>query len=152
MKAITTQDYTTTLLVSQTPEHVFDAINNVAAWWSASFEGRTEKLNDIFTVRFGEVYITSEITELVPAKKIVWHVTDCNKPWLKNTKEWNGTDMIWEISKKGEQTQLRFRHLGLVPELECYDVCSNAWSEYLQQSLLPLITKGKGKPTTTKKG
>ena len=152
MKAITTQDYTTTLLVSQTPEHVFDAINNVAAWWSASFEGSTEKLNDIFTVRFGEVYITSEITELVPAKKIVWHVMDCNKPWLKNTKEWNGTDMIWEISKKGEQTQLHFRHLGLVPEVECYDVCSNAWSEYLQQSLLPLITKGKGKPTTVKKG
>ena len=152
MKAITTQDYTTTLLVSQTPEHVFDAINNVAAWWSASFEGSTEKLNDIFTVRFGEVYITSEITAHLPAKKIVWHVMDCNKPWLKNTKEWNGTDMIWEISKKGEQTQLHFRHLGLVPEVECYDVCSNAWSEYLQQSLLPLITKGKGKPTTVKKG
>jgi hypothetical protein len=88
--------------------------------------------------------------ELIPGKKIVWQVLDCNKPWLKNTKEWNGTEMSWDISEKDGKTHIHFTHIGLVPVVECYDVCSNAWGEYLQQSLLPLITKGKGKPTAKK--
>ena len=147
-----TTDFASTLVADQTPEQVFNAINNVPAWWSTSFEGSTEKLNDVFTVRFGEVYITSKVTELVPGKKIVWLVLDCNKPWLKNTKEWNGTRMSWDITRKGDQTHLQFIHLGLQPEIECFEVCSNAWSEYLQKSLHQLITAGTGKPTTPKKG
>ncbi len=147
---MTTTDYATTLLVAQAPDQVFSAINDVPAWWSTSFEGSTKELNDVFTVRFGAVYITSKVTELVPGMRIVWHVLDCNKPWLKNTKEWNGTNMTWDISEKDEKTMLRFTHEGLVPEIECYDACSNAWAEYLQQSLLPLLTSGKGKPTVSK--
>jgi len=143
-------DYTTTLLVAQTPEEAFNAINNVNAWWSEDMEGSTDTLNDVFTVNFGEVFITSKVVELIPGKKIAWLVTDCNKPWLKNTKEWNGTKMSWEISKRDDKTQIRFTHVGLAPEIECFDVCSNAWAEYLQGSLLKLITIGKGQPTRTK--
>jgi len=145
-----TTDYTATLLVSQTPKEVFDAINNVPAWWSEEWEGSWQKLNDVFTVRFGEVYITLKVTELIPGKKIVWYVTDCNKPWLKDKKEWKDTQLIWEISTKNEETQIDFTHQGLVPEVECYGVCSNAWSQYMKGSLLNLITTGKGHPTPRK--
>ena len=34
----------------------------------------------------------------------------------------------------------------LVPEIECYNDCSNAWSGYIQDSLFNLITTGKGQP------
>ena len=144
-------DYTTALLVSPASQEAFNAINNVPAWWSEDFEGSTAKLNDIFTVHFGDVFITSKVTELMPDKKIVWHVLDCNKPWLKNTKEWNNTRMSWEISEKDNKTQIRLTHIGLVPEIECFDACSNAWGEYLQDSLLKLINTGKGKPTPMKR-
>jgi hypothetical protein len=141
------QDYNASITVNATAQEVFNAINNVRGWWSKSFEGHVEKLNDIFTVRFGDVYITSEIVEFIPGKKTVWHVMDCNKPWLKNTKEWNDTKMSWEISEKNKKTEIRFNHLGLVPEIECFDACSNAWSEYIQGSLFKLLTEGKGKPS-----
>jgi Activator of Hsp90 ATPase homolog 1-like protein len=114
-------------------------------------EGSLQKPDDIFTVSFGEVYITMKVTESVPGKKIVWHVTDCNKPWLKNKKEWKGTELIWEISDKDNNTQILFTHKGLVPEVECYEVCSDAWSEYVKQSLWSLTSKGKGNPTQLKK-
>ena len=140
-------DFTTTLMVDTNTEVTFNAINNVRGWWSEDFEGSTGKLNDIFTVRFGEVFITSKVVELIPGRKIVWHVLDCNKPWLKNTNEWNDTKMCWEISENNEKTQVRFTHIGLVPAIECFDVCSNAWGEYLQQSLRNLANTGKGKPT-----
>jgi hypothetical protein len=141
------QDYNASITVNATAQEVFNAINNVRGWWSKSFEGHVEKLNDIFTVRFGDVYITSEIVEFIPGKKTVWHVMDCNKPWLKNTKEWNDTKMSWEISEKNKKTEIRFNHLGLVPEIECFDACSNAWSQYIQGSLFKLLTEGKGKPS-----
>jgi hypothetical protein len=41
--------------------------------------------------------------------------------------EWTGTDITFDISKKGDQTEVRFTHVGLVPEFECFDNCSNAW-------------------------
>lgn len=148
---IKNQDYTATVVVTATHKETFDAINNVRAWWSEDMEGSQQKPDDIFTVRFGEVYITMKITESVPGKKIVWLVTDCNKPWLKNKKEWNGTELIWGISNKDNNTQILFTHKGLVPEVECYGVCSDAWGEYLKQSLWSLITNGKGKPTKMKR-
>jgi len=141
-----TTDFTISLLVEQTPEQALNAINNVPDWWTKDFEGRTEKVNDIFTVRFGEVFITSKVVELIPGKKAVWLVTDCNKPWLKNKKEWVDTKMSWEISEKDNKTELRFTHLGLVPEIECFGVCSNAWTGYLRKSLWSLITTGIGQP------
>lgn len=145
------KDYMAAIIVTAPQQEAFDTINNVRGWWTEDMEGNLQKVNDIFTVRFGEVYITMKVTELVPGKKIVWLVTDCNKPWLKNKKEWNGTELIWDISNKDNNTQILFTHKGLVPEIECYDACSDAWGDYLKQSLWSLISKGKGKPTQIKK-
>jgi hypothetical protein len=41
---------------------------------------------------------------------------------------------------------MRFTHLGLVSEIECFKDCSGAWTYYVQQSLLKLITTGTGQP------
>ena len=142
-----TSDYTATLLVGNTPEEAFKTINRISEWWSADMKGLSGQLNDVFTVRFGEVFITSEVVEFIPGKKIAWLVIDCNKPWLKNTKEWKGTKMSWEISKMDHKTEIRFTHLGLAPDIECFEVCSNAWSGYLQGSLFKLLTGGKGRPS-----
>jgi hypothetical protein len=60
--------------------------------------------------------------------------------------EWKGTAIVFEISRNGEKTELRFAHPGLVPEYECFEVCSNAWGSYIHGSLRSLITTGKGKP------
>ena len=59
--------------------------------------------------------------------------------------------MIFEIFKQADKTKLVITHLGLVPEFECFDACAKGWTHYLQNSLLPLITTGIGKPDQKKK-
>jgi len=143
---MTRQDYNAIITVEATPQEAFDAINDVSKWWSTDFEGRSEKLDDVFTVRFGETFITLKITAFIPEQKIGWHVTDCYKHWLKDKKEWQDTTMTWEISANGDKTQIDFTHFGLIPGIECYNGCEKAWDFYLKASLFKLLTEGKGMP------
>ena len=137
-------DINYTLLVDQTPEEAFNAVNNVRGWWTGDIQGSTDKLNDEFTYRYKDIhYSKQKITEFIPGKKIVWLVTDSSLDFLKNKSEWNDTKITFDIAKKGGKTEVRFTHLGIAPGVECYDKCSNAWGSYINNSLRNLITKGK---------
>src|SRR5471030_1466125 len=100
------QNYQSSIAADFTPGEAFEAIGQVNEWWAKNIEGNTKKLNDVFTVRFpGETSVTFEITESTPGKKIVWQVTDCYLPWLKDKTEWTGTTVVFEISSLGDETQ-----------------------------------------------
>jgi len=146
---MTTTDFSTTILVNQTPEEVFNAINNPAAWWSGEIKGSTEKLNDEFTYRYKDLHFSNQrIVEMIPGQKVVWLVTESMLNYAEDKSEWTGTKIIFEIDERDDKsdsyrTKLRFSHLGLVPEVECFDSCSNAWTQLIQQSLFNLITTGE---------
>jgi len=143
-------DFTTTLLIDQPQEKVFNAITNVRGWWSEEIEGQTEKLNDEFTYRYLDVHrCKMKLTEVIPNQKIVWQVLDNYFSFTKDSSEWTGTKIIFDISRQDNKTQLRFTHQGLVPGYECYNACSDGWSQYIRHSLLSLITTGKGQPNSS---
>jgi hypothetical protein len=141
------QNFSATNSVTKTPQEAFDAINNVRGWWSENISGGTGQLGDEFTYRYKDVHTCKiRITELIPGKKVVWHVLDNNFNFTKDKSEWQGTVVIFEISQKGSETEIRFTHRGLIPEYECFDVCSNAWGSYIDGSLRSPMTTGKGRP------
>lgn len=146
-----TSNFSTSFLVDQSPEEVFNAINNVRGWWSGEIEGNTDKLDAEFTYQVpGVHYSRQKITAFVPGKKIVWHVTDADLSFVKDKSEWKGTDIIFEIAKKGGKTEVHFIHAGLVREFECYKDCSNAWGLLINGNLRNLITTGKNQPSPWK--
>ena len=147
------QNLTITFTVDQTPEEAFAAINDVRGWWSGEIEGSTDKLGDEFTYRYKDIhYSKQKITELTPGKKVVWLVLDAYLSFIEDKNEWNGTEIIFDIAKKGDKTEVRFTHVGLVPDHECYGACSNAWGSYINGSLRSLITIGKGQPNKKESG
>ena len=141
------QDFTASFSVDQTPEQAFAAINNPRGWWSEEIEGNTNQLGNEFTYHYKDAHrCRIKITELAQGKKVVWRVLDNYFDFTEDKTEWKDTEISFEIAKKGDKTEVRFAHLGLVPEYECFDVCSNAWGSYINGSLRSLIATGKGKP------
>lgn len=149
---MTQQDLTIKITVDGSPQKAFSCIQDVRSWWTENLEGRSQKPNDEFTVRFGDVHVsTQRLIEVVADKKIVWLVTDSRLSFVDDKDEWTGTRIIFDIKAEDGETKISFTHEGLSSRIECFDACSNAWAEYIQISLRNLINTGKGQPALKEK-
>ncbi|GGX29374.1 ATPase [Aquimarina muelleri] len=141
------QNYSATILVEQSPEIVFKAIQNFKGWWSEDIEGKTNQLNEEFFYHYKDVHLCKiKLIEMVPNRKLVYHIIDNQFSFTKDKSEWINTQLAFEISTNDSQTKVKFTHKGLVPEYECYQICEDAWSNYIKKSLYDLITTEKGLP------
>ncbi len=141
------KSFTATILVDQNPAAAFNAIKDLRAWWSEEIEGNTDKLNETFFYHYKDIHLCKiKLIEIVPDIKLVYEVIENQFNFIQDRSEWVGTKLIFEISKEGEKTKIEFTHEGLVPEYECYNLCNDAWSGYINKSLYNLITTDKGNP------
>ena len=147
------KSFTSTILVDATPQASFDAIKDFRAWWGEDIEGNTDKLNETFFYHYKDVHLCKlKLIEMVPNEKLVYLVVDNQFNFIKDKTEWINTKLIFEITPEGDKTKVVFTHEGLAPEYECYEVCNDAWTTYIQGSLQSLITTGKGKPNPKEGG
>lgn len=139
--------YTTSYVVEQSPDEVYAAVLDVRAWWTGEVEGRTDEVGAEFTYRHPpQHYSRQRVTELEPARRVVWLVTDSRLSFVSEPAEWTGSEVVFDIVPTGGGTELRFTHVGLVPDVECFGACSTAWLHYVNGSLHSLITTGRGLP------
>lgn len=139
-------DYTISFVLDNTPEEVFDAINDIRSWWTENMTGSTGAFGDEFAVRFWDLhYSEHRVTEFVPRRKVVWLTTDSYMTFTENRHEWTDSEIRFEITQTAGETLLVFTHEGLNAGCECYQDCANAWSGYLD-SLRTRITTGHGCP------
>jgi hypothetical protein len=69
--------FTTTILVDQTLEQAFGAVNNARGWWSEEIEGQTDKVGATFKYHFRDLHRCEiQVKELIPGEKVVWHILD----------------------------------------------------------------------------
>jgi hypothetical protein len=139
-------DYHSSITANITPEEAIERISHVSDWWTNGFKGNSEKIGDTFTVKFGETFVDFKIVEVVPNRKIVWLVTDCNLHWIRNKTEWKDTKVVWELTPEDGETRISMTHIGLIPRAECFNNCKAGWDFYVGESLLRLLTEGKGLP------
>jgi Activator of Hsp90 ATPase homolog 1-like protein len=140
-------NYATSFYVTQTPAEVIAAITNVRGWWSGEIVGRTDTVGEAFDYRFQDMHrCRIAVTEIVPDRKVAWHVLDNYFSFTADKTEWTGTDVVFDIVSTADGTKITFTHIGLIPEYECFDVCSDGWSAAIRGSLQALITTGLGNP------
>jgi len=140
------RSFTTTIEVTKTPHHVFECIRDVSKWWGGKdLKGATSRLNDEFTITHGDAHYSKQrMIEVVPDRRIVWQITEGRLGWLeRDPEEWTSTTLIFDIAPKGDKTELRFTHEGLVPEKECYARCSEGWNLVIKDYLFNFVTEGR---------
>jgi hypothetical protein len=144
---MTKQHLTAAFTVDKSPDEAFAAINNVRGWWSGDIDGATDRLGAEWTYRHRDMHYSKQrIVELEPGKRVAWRVVDSYLSFVEHKDEWNDTTITFDIVAEGDKTEVRFTHVGLAPEDECYDACSNAWGAYIKESLRNLIATGEGTP------
>ncbi len=138
-------DFNCSIAVNISADEVVKKISNVPGWWGITFTGSAEKQTDRFVVKMGgESFFDFTVTELIPRKRMVWLVTDCNMPWYTDKKEWTNTRLIFDLEEDGGVTTLTFTHEGLTPNVECYKDCEPGWTHWIKTSLFSYLTTGEG--------
>lgn len=146
-KNMESKSYTSTILVDKPAHDAFAAIQNFRGWWSEEIEGNTDKIGETFFYHYKDVHLCKiKLIEMQEDKRLVYQVVDNEFNFTKDKTEWINTKLVFELKSENSNTKIIFTHEGLLPEYECYAVCNDAWTSYIQGSLKNFIETGKGKP------
>lgn len=130
-------NYTYCFTTPKSSKTVFELLLDIEKWWfgiyNETITGTSQNINDEFSFSAGDGmhFTRQKLVEIIFNKKIVWQVTESNLSYLDNPKEWKNTKLVFDILECEGKTQVIFNHIGLEPQIECYDGCSTAWSQYL---------------------
>ena len=131
---------------------VYRAITTPAGlqgWWTATCDVGVG-VGAQSTFRFGQTHNVMRIVSLKPDVEVRWQCIEQHHhapDQLTRTDEWAGTSVVFRlVSESPASTLLQFEHIGLVPALECYEICDAGWSHFLGTSLKGYVETGKGAP------
>lgn len=145
-------DYKRTLNTSASSERAYNAVTSeFGAWWTDP-NATLARIGDIATFRFppNQSTWTFRPKTLEPHKLVEHECVGANHlheglPDSVRT-EWLGTILRFEIKATEAGSVIDFRHCGLKPSLDCYEVCSAGWEFYFMDSLRAYLIEGIGKP------
>ncbi len=129
--------FTYSFTSSKPAAEIFTLLLNIDNWWSGLYSentnGKSERLGDEFSFRAGggAHYSKQKLVERIPNSKIVWLVVESNLNFINDATEWKDTKICFDIQEETDHTKVTFTHEGLIPQIECYDNCSSAWTQYL---------------------
>jgi len=127
------------LEIETTPEKLFESLSTdkgIAAWWTkAKTQAEVGAVNEF---AFGAGAVTFRVEKLEAGKAVAWSA-DQVPP------DWKGTQVLFELSKGGRGSILRFSHTGFKTTTPMVAATSYAWAQYLR-SLKLFLETGKGEP------
>ena len=142
--------YQQSLVIEAAPAAVYAALTTpqgLRGWWTQDCDVATQ-VGGMLQFRFGPHYKHMRIEQLDPQREVRWLCTVAHIDVDRFTRkdEWVGTQLAFHLSPHGDgHTRLDFEHIGLVPEFECHEICSDGWRHFLR-SLQLYAQTGKGTP------
>jgi uncharacterized protein YndB with AHSA1/START domain len=141
-----TDDYANQVHLSASPERVFEILTTAAefaSWWAPATGSAAEAGELRITFDGIEDPLVLRVKQARRPSTVIWEVESCT--FLP---DWVGTAPTVTLSEPDTGgCDLTFRHEGLSPRLECYDMCRTGWDQYLP-SLRDYIDSGTGNPFT----
>ncbi len=134
-------DFETTMTFLSPAEAVFEAITTPErfnSWWvPASGSGLA---GGELTLDMG-TRVVMRVDEAEQPSAVTWTTLVCEPE-----PNWVGTTIRFALTT-GERggSRLHFRHAGLTPQLECFDMCQAGWNRHLSR-LVAYVDDGHGSP------
>ncbi len=149
---MSTANYTRSIVVAADPAAAFEAVTaGVAHWWTVP-DRPLEQIGDRAKFSFppGVSYWTFELMVADRPSRAEWKCVDAlhvheGQPKAIET-EWLGTKVIWNIQDGPDGTVITLEHVGLVPQLLCYEICEMGWDMFFLGSLKQYLDTGTGAP------
>ncbi|MCO1335375.1 SRPBCC domain-containing protein [Microbulbifer sp. OS29] len=144
-------DYTTSFLSPATPERAYRVVaEQMPHWWtptSAPFLAVGDTAKTGFD---GQSYWVFRAKALIPQKLIE---LECIESFMVSEqvdtpREWEGSTLRFEFVEQPGGIRLTFTHIGLRPEMKCWNMCKRGWDHYLPGSLQNYLKNGAGKPNS----
>ena len=144
-KARLAADYTKQVQLHASRELVFSALTTLGGlrgWWTPMVTGKATTGGEL---RFGfaglDEYIIMRVAKSKRPSSVHWNcVIHTSMP------EWNATQPRFDLVEETPGScRLDFRHIGLTPQLECFDDCRLGWDHFLA-SLVAYVEQGVGMP------
>ncbi len=137
----TTDDFRSTTTFAAAPDAVFSALTDIDAltgWWTPA--GGDADVGGTLRFLMGDREVVMRVDEADRPSRVHWSVLVCEP-----APDWVGTSITFDLEPVGAGTELRFRHHGLNPRLECFEACHAGWTRYLA-SLVDYVDRGAGSP------
>ncbi|TNC19386.1 SRPBCC family protein [Amycolatopsis alkalitolerans] len=113
--------------------------DGLSAWWTTC-TGSGQSEGELKFWFDGPQPCVMHVEEATPSA-VRWVVTDCD--FLR---DWVGTRPTFSVTPAGsDRCEIRFRHHGLTPELDCIEVCTQGWNHFIP-SLRSYLETGTGAP------
>lgn len=149
------QNYRRTISVRATPEQAYRAVTTGYGQWWTRTDDAIKAIGDRITFMFPPnlSYWIFEATKLEPIQAVELECVEAfhkiiDKPDAPES-EWLGSQLIFHIEPDDAQTRIHFDHVGLTPDLDCFDVCEAGWNLFFVDSLKSYLNTGVGKPHTS---
>ena len=145
-------NYRKSIDVTSNASTAFEAVTRgIEQWWTQP-DRPMRQISDRakFTFPPGKSYWTFELTKAVKPSQVEWRCVDAlhiHEGQLEAIQtEWLGTTVVWDISEESSGTRITIEHVGLTPQLLCYDICEAGWDMFFLHSLKQYLDTGRGKP------
>ncbi len=133
--------YTATIKTKATKEQVYEAIaEEMSDWWTL-MNGKFINVGDQAETNFGASPTRWKFEARALNKPQFIELYCCEANHVHQglsdgiREEWLGTKLVFEISEHDGITSIDFTHIGLEPQLECFDICKAGWDHYFSGSL-----------------
>jgi hypothetical protein len=145
--------YERKVTVNSSISKVYDALTTgYEHWWTTTGGATFETVGDQIKFTFPPQvsYWTFQAKTLIKDQEVDLICTDAYHLLLDLPDapkgEWLASRLHFKLTPIDGLTKIHFRHEGLTPDLNCYDICEEGWDHFFMRSLQDYLNSGQGAP------